>query len=101
MLAMLAGIVITTAGCAEPTIVGTAQPGTARFSDVTVDERDLNDEAFDLAWWELTNSNPRAGAEVCLASQINPDAMWLAFDKGAGHTFPRSVWDRGINRVCS
>lgn len=100
-MAMAATIVIITAGCTTAPAISTGSLDTARYSDVTVDERDLNDEAFDLAWWELTHNNPRAGDELCLASQVNPDTIWRAFDEGSNHAFPRSVWDRGINRVCS
>lgn len=90
------------AGCTvppqQPQPVTVVQP---RFADNTVDEQDLNDEAFDLAWYHHTNGKQKLRRDLCMAAQIAPDSMWLAFDEGSQHTFPRAVFDRGVNRHCS
>ncbi len=93
---------ILTAGCTvnvpipEPTVA----PSAPAYSDTTVDERDLNDEAFDMAWDQVIGYDPELNAEACRLIRDDREAMWLAFDEGSDHMFNRAVFERGVNRHC-
>lgn len=97
--AAAAAITTVLTGCTVPVPVTDVNSDT-RYSDVTVDEKDLNDEAFDMAWDQVAGSDPQMAADLCYAAQTMPDQMWAAFDKGSNHTFTREVWERGIYRHC-
>ena len=92
---------ILTTGCTgTPTSVSDSVPETSRYRDITQDEQDLNDEAFDLAWEKVLGYDWELQSQACQAFRYDPEAAWQAFDRGSRHTFTRDVFTRGVNRHC-
>lgn len=80
--------------------VSDSVPETSRYRDITQDEQDLNDEAFDLAWEKVLGYDWELQSQACQAFRYDPEAAWQAFDLGSRHIFTRDVFTRGVNRHC-
>jgi hypothetical protein len=97
---VLLSITAVTAGCTSATTPEPISTTPLRFSDNSHDDRDLNNEAFDLIWWEMTHNSPGAATALCISAQVQTAASWQTFDNNTGHVFPRTAWLRGIYRHC-